>query len=106
MILAVGSFSLLYLFTLRNFMAFKTRSPLLMALGIIFIMGDSVSYTFVFSGDGDADDWLSKCGISTIATCLFLLGIMLVYFLRMFRIFRVYTFYNKYLENQIKDAEK
>ena len=69
-------------------------------------MGDSISYTFVYSGESDADDWKRKCAISTLATCLFFLGMMMVYFLRMFRIFRVYTFYNKYLEDQIKNVKK
>jgi uncharacterized membrane protein len=103
-ILLVGSCSVLYFFSLRKLMEFKTRSPWLMVLGVIFLMGDSVSYTFVFSGDSDADDWQRKCGISTISTCLFFLGMMMVYFLRMFRIFRVYTFYNKYLTDQMKDV--
>ena len=105
-IIAVGFCSLLYFYSLRNLMAFKTRSPWLLALGVFFLMGDSVSYTFVYSGESDADDWKRKCAISTIATCLFFLGMMMVYFLRMFRIFRVYTFYNKYLEDQIKNVKK
>ena len=86
----------------RNQIAFKTRSPKLIVLGVVFFYCDLIGNTIIFSGDFDSSMWKNTCNQSIIVTVVFSFGILMVYILRMYRIYRVFSVYENFLSNQIK----
>jgi hypothetical protein len=50
-------------FKYRNTIAFKARSPKLLALGIFFLYLDSMGNTLIFSRDNSAMKWKPTCAI-------------------------------------------
>ena len=55
-------------FKYRNTIAFKARSPKLLALGIFFLYLDSMGNTLIFSRDNSAMKWKPTCAIGIFVT--------------------------------------
>jgi hypothetical protein len=95
-----------YFVSLRNKMAFNTRSPKLVISSVVFLLLDSLGNTFIYSGDSDYDDWQWKCGVSIFVQQFIFIVIVAVVYLRMYRIYKVYSSYNQYLREQLTDYAK
>ena len=90
---------------MRNNLAFKTRSPKLISLSILFLSLDAIGTTLYYSHDSTSDNWNHKCSIDIFLSQVLYMGVAVIYFIRMFRIFKVYKSYNNYLEQQV-EAER
>ena len=101
-ILLVYSLVLIYLFTLRNEVSFKARSPKLITLGVLLLCADQIGNTYIYSGSSEVSHWNHTCNMQIIVTNVFYMGSIMVYFVRMYRIYKVYTCYNRYLQEQTK----
>jgi hypothetical protein len=53
-----------YFMSLRNQVAFNTRSPKLVISTVVFLLLDSIGNTMINSGSSDYDDWQWKCALS------------------------------------------
>lgn len=91
---------------MRNNVAFKTRSPKLISLSILFLSLDAIGSTLYYSSDSTSAHWNQKCTIDIFVSQVLYLGVAVIYFIRMFRIFKVYKSYNNYLEQQVEAERK
>ena len=87
-----------FLFSHRKSTAFKTRSPKLVLVSVVFLCIDSMGNTVLYSFKSDQPSWKWKCVLSIFVELCFVTVIMMV-FLRMYRIFKVYSSYNQYLSD-------
>ncbi len=95
-VIYVFSFSLpiLYVFKYRNEVSFQTRSPKLIIFSFLYMMGDCISNTVLFSRPESATNAFTfQCDMGITLTVVFFFGILSVYFLRMWRIYKVFHLY-------------
>ena len=89
-----------FIYKSRRNVAFHTRSPYMIIIGLSFLCVDSILNTFIFSSHTKGDVYQIKCYLGIIATCIGLFGYLMTLVLRMWRVFRVYQIYTEYLDNQ------
>jgi len=53
-----------YLFNLRNMLAFKARSPILIFIGVLLIYLDTIGSTFEYSVNASDINWNNICNIN------------------------------------------
>jgi len=90
-----------YLFHLRNIMAFKARSPVLIFIGVLLIYLDSIGTTLVFSNNASTKEWNRMCNMNIFVQQTIFFGAMSIYFIRMYRIYKVYRNYTTYLQEEV-----
>ena len=88
---------LIYFWRIRNTVALKARSPILILLALIFLCADSISNTYIFSEFSANEKPSVTCSVSIMCTCSFFYGVLLVYYLRMHRVEQVFSCYQDYL---------
>lgn len=96
----------IYIFANRNSVNFKTRSPLLIILGYLFMIGDSVFNTLLYASPNEEIKWGYQCDMGILISVTVFNGILGVYFLRMFRVYKVFKCYGTYLRVQRTEAEQ
>ena len=89
-----------FIFKKRKKVAFHTRSPFIIIIGLSFLCIDTILNTIIFSSTKTGDVYRYKCRLSIVATCLGMFGYLMCLGLRMWRVFKVYQIYNEYLDNQ------
>ena len=89
-----------YIFKERKNVAFHTRSPYIIIIGLTFLCVDSILNTFIFSAHSNGDVYAIKCNLGIIATCIGLFGYLMSLVLRMWRVYQVYKIYTEFLDNQ------
>ena len=96
-ILYTGCF--IYIFLNRRRIAFRSRSPKLLMIGIVVLCSDSILNTLIFSSStGGSKNYRVKCILGIVTTIIGLFGFLTSLSLRMYRVFRVFTIYTKYLD--------
>lgn len=89
-----------YFYRQRNKVSFLTRSPLTVAMSLIFLATDSVVNTFIFSEINLGNIFHWQCNMGIVGTIFGQFGFMLATGMRIFRINKVYHHYLSYLEIQ------
>ena len=98
---------ILYVAKYRNEVSFQTRSPKLIIFSLLYMMGDCISNTVLFSRhESKTNSFTFQCDMGIALTVVFFFGILSIYFLRMWRIYKVFHLYQRYLEDQMKEIEK
>jgi len=97
-VLAVYGIAALYFFRQRKKVSFMTRSPITIAISVLFLAIDCVLQTLIFSQItlGNMFHW--QCNLAILATIFGQFGFMLVTSLRIYRISNIYNCYLGYLE--------
>ena len=95
----VYSLPVLYVYTRRNFVETRARSPITTTLCIFFIMLDSIFNTWIFSIEiHSVADAQLKCLLGVWVTMLLMIPIELSMYIRIYRVKRVFELYEKFLE--------
>ena len=91
---------LTYIFLNRKSIAFNSRSPKLLMIGIVVLCSDSILNTLIFSSStGGSKNYRVKCILGIVATVIGLFGFLTSLTLRMYRVFKVFDIYKNYLDN-------
>ena len=94
---------LAYIFFNRKSIAFNSRSPKLLMIGIFVLCSDSILNTLIFSSStGGSKNYRVKCILGIVATVIGLFGFLTSLTLRMYRVYKVFEIYKNYLDNQKK----
>ena len=94
---------LAYIFLNRKSIAFNSRSPKLLMIGIFVLCSDSILNTLIFSSStGGSKNYRVKCILGIVATVIGLFGFLTSLTLRMYRVYKVFDIYKNYLDNQKK----
>ena len=94
---------LAYIFFNRKSIAFNSRSPKLLMIGIFVLCSDSILNTLIFSSStGGSKNYRVKCILGIVATVIGLFGFLTSLTLRMYRVYKVFDIYKNYLDNQKK----
>ena len=90
----------------RHKVSFSTRSPFLISLGLVCILGDCIMNTYIYAQSNENYNWKRQCNAGILLTITVFNGTLLIYFVRMYRIFKVFKYYAQYLAMQKEEAEK
>lgn len=87
-----------YVYSKRNFVETRARSPITTTLCIFFIMLDSIFNTWIFSIKTDNRERAQlKCLLGVWVTMLLMIPILLSMYIRIYRVKRVFELYEKFL---------
>mgnify|MGYP007058567964 CR=1 FL=1 len=90
---------ILYVYSKRNFVETRARSPITTTLCILFIMLDSLFNTWIFSIETDSTaNAQLKCLLGVWVTMLLMIPILLSMYIRIYRVKRVFELYEKFLD--------
>lgn len=95
----VYTLPILYVYSKRNFVETRARSPITTSLCIFFIMLDSIFNTWIFSIDTDSVESAQlKCLLGVWVTMMLMIPILLSMYIRIYRVKRVFELYEKFLD--------
>ena len=98
-LLVIYILPLTYVYSKRNFVETRARSPITTSLCIVFIMCDSIFNTLIFSIDTiDPNKAKIKCLMGVWVTMLLMIPILLTMYIRIYRVKRVFELYEKFLD--------
>ena len=88
-----------YVYSKRNFVETRARSPMTTSLCILLIMCDSILNTWIFSINSDSKGSAHlKCLLGVWVTMLIMIPILLTMYIRIYRVKRVFELYEKFLD--------
>jgi hypothetical protein len=83
-----------YMWTNRKQVSFRTRSPKMIILAFIYMMLNSVLNTIWMTKQQNVSSPLTfQCDLGIVISVCCMLGLMSVYFTRMWRVYKVFSLY-------------
>ena len=83
-----------YMWTNRKQVSFRTRSPKMIILAFIYMMLNSVLNTIWMTKQQNVSSpWTFQCDLGIVISVCCMLGLMSVYFTRMWRVYKVFSLY-------------
>ena len=93
------SVPIIYMWQNRRQVSFRTRSPKMIMLGFFYMMLNSVLNTvWMTKQQLQTSPWTFQCDLGIVISVCCMLGLMAVYFTRMWRVYKVFSLYQTFLD--------